>query len=125
MLSHYHGLQVWPFYFLCDESASMSGAPINEVNESLQKIWTELIKSPAAADKAWVSVISFSDTAEVLVPLTDLQKLTSMPGCVAGGGANYHAAFLNGIAWNFLNLCIASWLFWRVRRAERGAPVRV
>lgn len=94
MLSHYHGLQVWPFYFLCDESASMSGAPINAVNESLQKIWTELIKSPAAADKAWVSVISFSDTAEVLVPLTDLQELTSMPGCVAGGGANYHAAFL-------------------------------
>ena len=32
MLSHYHGLQVWPFYFLCDESASMSGALGNEVN---------------------------------------------------------------------------------------------
>ena len=93
MLSHYHGLQVWPFYFLCDESASMSGAPISAVNESLQKIWTELIKSPAAADKAWVSVISFSDTAEVLVPLTDLQKLTSMPGCTVGGQANYANAF--------------------------------
>lgn len=93
MLSHYHGLQVWPFYFLCDESASMSGAPINAVNESLQKIWTELIKSPAAADKAWVSVISFSDTAEVLVPLTDLQELTSMPGCTVGGQANYANAF--------------------------------
>ena len=93
MLSHYHGLQVWPFYFLCDESASMSGAPINVVNESLQKIWSELIKSPALSDKAWVSVISFSDTAEVLVPLTDLQELTSMPGCTVGGQANYANAF--------------------------------
>jgi MFS family permease len=27
---------------------------------------------------------------------------------------SYHAAFLNGIAWNLLNLCIASWLLWRV-----------
>jgi len=29
---------------------------------------------------------------------------------------SYHAAFLNGIAWNLLNLSIASWLFWRVRQ---------
>ena len=27
---------------------------------------------------------------------------------------SYHAAFLNGIAGNLLNLCIASWLLWRV-----------
>ena len=93
MLSQKHGYQVWPFYFLCDESASMSGAPINEVNESLQKIWSELIKSPAVADKAWVSVISFSDTAEVLVPLTDLQLLSSMPGCKTKGETNFGNAF--------------------------------
>ena len=93
MLSQKHGYPVWPFYIVCDESASMSGAPIKAVNESLQKIWRDLIKSPAAADKAWVSVISFSDTAEVLVPLTDLQLLSSMPGCVARGQANYGNAF--------------------------------
>jgi uncharacterized protein YegL len=93
VLSQNNGYQVWPFYFLCDESASMSGAAINAVNESLQKVWTELIKSPAAADKAWVSVISFSDTAKVLVPLTDLYELSSMPGCVARGQANYGNAF--------------------------------
>jgi MFS family permease len=27
----------------------------------------------------------------------------------------YTAAFVNGIAWNFLNLSIATWLLWRVR----------
>jgi hypothetical protein len=32
MLSHNHGLQVWLFYSLCDESVSMSGALGNEVN---------------------------------------------------------------------------------------------
>lgn len=93
MLSQKHGYPVWPFYILCDESASMSGAAIKAVNDGLQKIWSELIKSPAVADKAWVSVISFSDTAKVLVPLTDLQLLSSMPGCVARGQANYGNAF--------------------------------
>jgi len=87
------GIQVLPFYLLCDESGSMSGTPIDAVNEGLQKIWSELIKSPAVSDKAWVSVVTFSDTAEVLVPLTDLQKLTSMPGCVTKGTTNYGNAF--------------------------------
>jgi MFS family permease len=42
-----------------------------------------------------------------------------MSGWVFDVTGSYHAAFLNGIAWNLLNLCIASWLFWRVRKAER------
>jgi len=42
-----------------------------------------------------------------------------MSGWVFDMTGSYHAAFLNGIAWNFLNLCIAGWLFWRVRQAER------
>lgn len=93
MMANNAGIQVLPFYLLCDESGSMSGTPIQAVNDGLQKIWKQLIKSPASSDKAWVSVISFSDTAEVLVPLTDLQKLTSMPGCQTKGGTNYGNAF--------------------------------
>jgi MFS family permease len=46
-----------------------------------------------------------------------------MSGWVFDMTGSYHAAFLNGIAWNFLNLCIAGWLFWRVRQAEqRNSP---
>jgi hypothetical protein len=41
-----------------------------------------------------------------------------MSGWVFDVTGSYHAAFLNGIAWNLLSLCIASWLFWRVRQAE-------
>ncbi|PVE42939.1 MFS transporter [Limnohabitans planktonicus] len=39
-----------------------------------------------------------------------------MSGWVFDLTGSYHAAFLNGIAWNLLNLCIAGWLFWRVRQ---------
>jgi MFS family permease len=33
---------------------------------------------------------------------------------------SYHAAFLNGIGWNLLNLLIAGWLYSRVRQAHRA-----
>jgi len=34
---------------------------------------------------------------------------------------SYKAAFVNGMAWNLLNLSIAGWLFWRVRRQSGAA----
>ena len=40
-----------------------------------------------------------------------------MSGWIFDLTGSYHAAFLNGIAWNLLNLSIASWLFWRLRQA--------
>ncbi len=40
---------------------------------------------------------------------------------------SYHAAFLNGIGWNLLNLCVTGWLFLRLRRvrAQAGVPTGV
>jgi len=39
-----------------------------------------------------------------------------MSGWIFDLTGSYKAAFLNGIAWNLLNLSIAGWLFWRVRQ---------
>ena len=36
---------------------------------------------------------------------------------------SYQAAFINGLAWNLLNLSIASWLFWRVRQQSAARPL--
>lgn len=33
---------------------------------------------------------------------------------------SYQAAFVNGIAWNLLNLSISGWLFWRIRVLNRN-----
>lgn len=41
-----------------------------------------------------------------------------MSGWIFDLTGSYKAAFLNGLAWNLLNLSIAGWLFWRVRKAE-------
>jgi MFS family permease len=40
-----------------------------------------------------------------------------MSGKVFDLTGSYHAAFVNGVMWNALNLSIALWLLWRVKRA--------
>jgi len=43
-----------------------------------------------------------------------------MSGWIFDLTGSYKAAFLNGIAWNLLNLSIAGWLFWRMRKLSAG-----
>jgi len=43
-----------------------------------------------------------------------------MSGKVFDLTGSYHAAFMNGVAWNLLNFSIAFFLLWRVRRMARG-----
>jgi MFS family permease len=44
-----------------------------------------------------------------------------MSGKIFDLTGSYHAAMINGVAWNLLNLAIAFWLFWRVRQQERAS----
>ena len=45
-----------------------------------------------------------------------------MSGKVFDLTGSYHAAFINGAAWNALNLCVALFLLWRVRRGVGAQP---
>ncbi len=45
-----------------------------------------------------------------------------MSGKVFDMTGSYHAAFLNGIAWNLLNLGVVLFLLWRVRQAKATMP---
>ena len=58
--------------------------------------------------------------------------MATLLGMAAGGWlsgkvfdltGSYHAAFINGIGWNLLNVAIAGWLYWRVTRAQRQAAL--
>ena len=51
------------------------------------------------------------------VPLTVWRADGSETGKVFDITGSYHAAFINGVMWNALNLSIALWLLWRVKRA--------
>lgn len=43
-----------------------------------------------------------------------------MSGAVFDWTGSYRAAFLNGIAWNLLNVCIVSFLLWQATRSSRA-----
>jgi uncharacterized protein YegL len=86
-------LQLLPFYLVCDESGSMSGTPIDAINNSLPKLHQEIGSNPVVADKTRFCLIGFSDHADVLLPLADLSTVNAMPKLSAGGGTNYEAAF--------------------------------
>lgn len=45
-----------------------------------------------------------------------------MSGAVFDWTGSYHAAFLNGIAWNLLNLSVVVFLLWRVHRSLQPGP---
>ena len=83
------GLQVFPFYLLCDTSRSMSGERIKAVNDGLPEIQAEILDDPIVDAKARISVISFSTEATVDLPLSRLADVEVMPTLRAGGQTNY------------------------------------
>ena len=85
--------QVLPFYLVCDESSSMSGPPVQAINDSLPNLHTEIGSNPVVADKTKFCLIGFNHQAQVLLPLSDLSTVSSIPGLQADGGTDYSSAF--------------------------------
>ncbi len=61
-----------PVYLVLDTSGSMSGEPIQQVNNGVQMLVSALRQDPQALETAFLSVITFDSTAKEAVPLTDL-----------------------------------------------------
>jgi len=60
--------------------------------------------------------------AAVMATLVGMALGGWMSGWVFDLTGSYHAAFLNGVAWNLLNLSISGFLFYRVWRMTPRAP---
>lgn len=61
-----------PVYLLLDTSGSMTGEPIEAVKNGVQMMLHSLRQNPQAIETAYVSIITFDDKAQQIVPLTDL-----------------------------------------------------
>ncbi|MEW2352982.1 VWA domain-containing protein [Spirillospora sp. NPDC029432] len=85
--------QILPFYLVCDESYSMAGEPLEEINKQLPEIFTEIASNPTVADKARLGIIGFSDRAEVLLPLADLNDVHQLPKLEPKGATSYGVVF--------------------------------
>lgn len=81
-----------PTYILLDTSSSMRPVE-NMLNETLEKLYDELIMSPRIADFAYVSLISFNTAAHVVLEMTDIQNIAALPQLTCGGVTNFGDAF--------------------------------
>lgn len=76
-----------PVYLLLDVSGSMSGAPIQAVEQGVRTLVSELQSDPQALETAYLSVITFESNAQQIVPLTELMNF-STPNLSAAGGTS-------------------------------------
>lgn len=62
-----------PVYILADTSGSMTGAPIEAVNNHLKVLKDVLMSNPVSIETAFVSLITFGgENARVVCPLTEI-----------------------------------------------------
>ena len=63
-----------PVYLLLDTSGSMSGKPIEAVQNGLATLRSALNNEPQALETVHLSIITFDDTARQVIPLTELSQ---------------------------------------------------
>lgn len=73
-----------PVYLVLDTSGSMTGEPIESLKNGVQVLVSTLRQDPYALETAYLSVITFSTSAQQLVPLTELSTF-QMPDLQAAG----------------------------------------
>ena len=66
------GLSVLPFYIVCDEGSSMTDDAIAAVNVGIGEVFRAIHGDPVLDNPSRVGIITFSDQASVLLPLTKL-----------------------------------------------------
>ena len=84
---------VFPFYICLDVSASMAGEPIDSVNRQMPLLRASVGEDPAVAEVIRLGVVTFSDVAHSVLPLSDLSLVEAVPAVTAQGRTSYAAAF--------------------------------
>ena len=85
-----------PVIVLIDNSDSMSGLPIINVEKSVNRFASDICKDPKAADRVDICVMSFNDSVKVIqdwCPITEMKKVELS----AGGGTNMSAALRTAV----------------------------
>lgn len=74
-----------PIYLLIDTSGSMMGEDITAVNNGVDLCIKTLRTDPVSMEKAFMSIITFADKAEVAMKMTYLQEVGDVPKFQAMG----------------------------------------
>jgi uncharacterized protein YegL len=84
---------ILPLYLVSEESASMAGEPIAAINGSIVELHGDIGSDPVVADRTRFCLIGFSNDAHILLPLSELSNVRSIPSLRAEGTPRYSAAF--------------------------------
>ncbi len=85
------GQMVMPFYLICDVSYSMI-SDMAALNDGVQRLRRSIVAEPLVDDVAHIGIMTFSDTAKMVLPLSQMSG-QSVPVMSVEGGTNYGAAF--------------------------------
>src|SRR6476646_3623790 len=85
------GSRAMPFYLICDVSQPMRGE-IEALRDGIARICQDIGGRPAINDVAHICVMTFADTANVLVELTQIGRAV-VPGFGYARLTHYGAAF--------------------------------
>ncbi len=83
---------IFPVFLLVDVSASMAGGPIEALNKALPEMKNEMLSNPTVGEIARIALVTFSDEARTVIPLSDL-AYTEIPEVLIEGGTNFAAGF--------------------------------
>jgi uncharacterized protein YegL len=83
-----------PVYLVLEESSALSENSISAINQAIPEIHRAISIDPLINESVRVSIVSFSDSTEVLMPLSNLNEVTEFPGLVAKGNVNFRELFL-------------------------------
>jgi len=89
--------QVLPMYFVGDESHSMAGAPIAAVNQGLIDLRDEVAKHPLIGKKVRFGIITFADTAQTRLELSELSEELILPTLSPRGRGTSYASALEAL----------------------------
>lgn len=85
------GQLVMPFYLICDVSYSMANDMV-ALNEGVRRLRRAIVAEPVVDDVAQICIMTFSDTAKVVLPMTQLSE-QELPTLAVEGATNYGSAF--------------------------------
>lgn len=87
----------FPIFLVLDVSESMVGTPLEQIEQGLTQITSDLLQDPYALETAWISVIAFAGKAMTLTPLTETFNFTP-PTLPVGAGTGLGAALTHLMA---------------------------
>ncbi|MFI2368479.1 hypothetical protein [Streptomyces sp. NPDC018833] len=81
-----------PVYVVLDTSAAAARC-VSQLHDALRSLQTLLANSPDVTSAVRLSVLTFSDTADVRMPLTQVTWQTGIPDLPTGNGCRYEPVF--------------------------------